>query len=182
MQHITSNRHGGGSKNSLPLLTFEDIPPSNAETMLCSACQKIFAQTPHPLSHYDRLWVDIATDCYVPREEGVTRLSHHPTQQSFDQAVEDGCFICTKVDVSLAGKPVDPEPEIMGSKSQRPYWGSLVKIVPMEKDGLRHAVRRYKVIVYSVCEVGQQIQGKAKTFFMVPGEFIFILPAWLFSY
>ncbi|KAI1088810.1 HET-domain-containing protein [Rostrohypoxylon terebratum] len=139
--------------------------------MLCSACQNIFAEVlPHPLSHYDRLWVDIAADCYVPREEGVTRLSHHPTQQSFDQAVEDGCFICTEVDASLAGHPVDPEPEIMGNHSQRPYWGSLVKITPMEKDGLRHAVRRYRVIVYSACEVGQQIQGKAKTFFMIPAQ------------
>ncbi|KAI0893480.1 HET-domain-containing protein [Annulohypoxylon nitens] len=170
MQPTIRNRLNDGSENPCTLSTIEDIPPSNAEAMLCFTCQKIFVQKPCPLPHNDRLWVDIVTNCYVLKEEGVTRLSHHSTQQSFDQAVEDGCFICTKVDVSLAGHPVDLEPEIMGNETQRPYWESLIKIIPMDGDGLNHAVRRYKVIVYSVCEVGQQIQGKAKVFFMVPAH------------
>ncbi|KAI0885828.1 HET-domain-containing protein [Annulohypoxylon maeteangense] len=167
MQRIASNRHSGGSRSPSPLLTFEDIAPSNAETMLCSACQRIFAQTPRPLAKYDRLWVDIAANCYVPREEA-TRLPHHPTQQSFDQAVQDGCFICTKVDVAPAGKPVKPSSSIMGINSQRSYWQSLVKIISMETDEAHHATLRYKVTVYNVCEIGEEVQGRAKSFFMVP--------------
>ncbi|KAI1204304.1 HET-domain-containing protein [Annulohypoxylon truncatum] len=103
--------------------------------MLCSACQRIFSQTSRPLAQYDKLWVDIATNCYVPREEA-TRLLHHTTQQSFDQAVQDGCFICTKVDITPAGQPISPEFEIMGNRSQQPCWESFIKIIPMENNGL----------------------------------------------
>ncbi|OTA90977.1 hypothetical protein M434DRAFT_358037 [Hypoxylon sp. CO27-5] len=78
--------------NGIPLSVLENTPRSNAETMLCSTCQGIFTR-PQCSSIPDV--VDDCDEAYYHRSK---RMPHHVTEESFRQAVADGCYICAAVD------------------------------------------------------------------------------------
>ncbi|KAI1418578.1 heterokaryon incompatibility protein-domain-containing protein [Hypoxylon sp. FL1857] len=93
-------------------MVLENTPPSNAETMLCSTCQGIFTRSQYPL-------VADTIDDYTDE-----KIAHHPNQESFRQAVVDGCYICTAVNAD--------EPYILSDKeaarldmSPENNWGSI---------------------------------------------------------
>ncbi|KAI1856366.1 hypothetical protein JX265_011613 [Neoarthrinium moseri] len=154
--------------------TLEETPPSNAERMLCSICQGIFNQPNRPPMPQPKTNVNESG-----REETVyswggaeSKVTHHPTLESFRRAVSSGCFICTIVNNQPHAK-LSPEniDEASWDASRQSYWGSIYQMRHKSavgcaaRSGVAHAYRMIVKLIEGT-EEGKPVSRDA-AFFLI---------------
>ncbi|CAK7230049.1 hypothetical protein SCUCBS95973_007442 [Sporothrix curviconia] len=111
-----------------------DTPSINGQSTLCHACQAIFSSKTQPLLLDESIQLALVTT--LP-------AAHHPTMQSFRDAVAGGCAMCRVVDRIF---PATVEQELPGAPATKFYLVRNIEASTGDED--EPAGKHYSVAVF----------------------------------